>query len=129
MAREVNSTLSTLRIAALGVVLLASGAFAADRPNIVYLLAADLGARDLGFRGGTVRTPTLDAMAAGGAILNAFYVQPYSSQTRAALLTGMSPWNHGMLGYGQVAERYPVEMPRLLHETAEGPLRVRASCV
>ena len=57
MVPEVNSALSTLRIAALSVVLLASGAFAADRPNIVYLLAADLGAHDLGFRGSTVRTP------------------------------------------------------------------------
>ena len=112
MVPEVNSALSILRIAALSVVLLASGAFAADRPNIVYLLAADLGAHDLGFRGSTVRTPTLDAMAAGGAILNAFYVQPYSSQTRAALLTGRYPMRYGLQslsitrasGYGLPAE-------------------------
>jgi len=50
MAAGINSALSTLRIAALSVVMLASGALAADRPNIVYLLAADLGARDMGFR-------------------------------------------------------------------------------
>ena len=35
---------------------------------------------------------------------------------RAALLTGMSPWKHGMLGYGQVAERYATEMPRALRK-------------
>ena len=33
---------------------------------------------------------------------------------RAAVLTGLSPWYHGMLGYGVVADRYPFEMPRAL---------------
>ncbi len=85
---------------------------AADRPNIVYLLADDLGGHDVGFRGGVLRTPHLDALAAGGAILNAFYVQPYSSQTQAALLTGRYPMRYGLQslsltrasGYGLPAE-------------------------
>jgi arylsulfatase A-like enzyme len=76
--------------------LCASGCLAGETPNIVYLLADDLGSHDLGFRGGALRTPHLDRMAASGAILNAFYVQPFSSQTRAALLTGRYPMRYGL---------------------------------
>ena len=69
---------------------------AAEPPNIVYVLADDLGWKDVGFHGGTLRTPTLDRLAAGGAIFNAFYSQPYSTQTRAALLTGRYPMRYGL---------------------------------
>ena len=64
---------------------------AAERPHIVYIVADDLGWNDVGFHGAKIRTPNLDRLAADGAMLNAFYVQPYSSQTRAALLTGKYP--------------------------------------
>ena len=69
---------------------------AAEPPNIVYVLADDLGWNDVGFRGGRIRTPTLDRLAAGGAIFNALYSQPYSTQTRAALLTGRYPMRYGL---------------------------------
>ena len=69
---------------------------AAERPNIVYLLADDLGWNDVGFHGGSVRTPNLDRLAARGAVLNALYAQPYSTQTRAALLTGRYPMRYGL---------------------------------
>lgn len=65
----------------------------------------------------SIRTPNLDRLAREGALFrNAFSSTPTCTPARAALLTGMSPWNHGMLGYGTVAEHYPVEMPRLLHD-------------
>jgi arylsulfatase A-like enzyme len=67
-----------------------------DRPNIVYLLADDLGWRDVGFHQGAPRTPHLDRLAANGAVLNAFYSQPFSSQTRAAMLTGRYPMRYGL---------------------------------
>ena len=41
---------------------------------------------------------------------------PSSTPARAGLLTGMSPWGHGLLGYGKVAEHYPFEMPQLLRD-------------
>ncbi len=69
---------------------------AAARPNIVYLLADDLGWNDVGFHGGNIRTPTLDTLATGGAVLNALYSQPFSTQTRAALLTGRYPMRYGL---------------------------------
>jgi len=71
-------------------------AYAQERPHIVYILADDLGWNDVGFHRGGLRTPNLDRLAAEGAALNAFYVQPYSSQTRAALLTGRYPMRYGL---------------------------------
>jgi arylsulfatase A-like enzyme len=62
-----------------------------------------------------ISTPNLDELASQGArFRHAYSSTPSCTPARAALLTGMSPWRHGMLGYGRVAERYPVEMPRLL---------------
>jgi arylsulfatase A-like enzyme len=60
------------------------------KPNIVVLLADDLGFADLGFQGGRdIPTPNLDALAAGGVRCTNGYVSgPYCSPTRAGLLTG-----------------------------------------
>jgi arylsulfatase A-like enzyme len=67
------------------------------RPNIVFLLADDLGRADCGFMGGTqIKTPAIDRLAAAGATLDAFYVQPVCSPTRAALMTGRYPMRHGL---------------------------------
>ena len=67
------------------------------RPNIVFILADDLGRADCGFMGGKeIKTPRLDKLAASGAILDAFYVQPVCTPTRAALLTGRYPMRHGL---------------------------------
>jgi arylsulfatase A-like enzyme len=68
----------------------------AQKPHILYILADDLGWQDVGFHGGKIQTPNLDKLAAGGAVLNAFYVQPFSSQTRAALMTGRYPMRYGL---------------------------------
>lgn len=70
--------------------------WAADKPNIVYIVADDLGWNDVGFHGSAIQTPNLDRLALGGAILNAFYVQPFSTQTRAALMTGRYPMRYGL---------------------------------
>lgn len=68
---------------------------AAERPNIVFLLADDLGSYDVGWRGSPIRTPHLDALAASGAKLDCHYVQPVCSPTRAALMTGRYPFRYG----------------------------------
>jgi arylsulfatase A-like enzyme len=74
---------------------LISGA-AAERPNIIVILADDLGSGDVSWRGGEIKTPNLDKLALGGARLEQFYVQPVCSPTRAALLTGRYPMRHGL---------------------------------
>lgn len=66
------------------------------QPNIVFILADDLGWADVGFHGPDIKTPNLDKLAAGGARLEAFYVQPVCSPTRAGLMTGRYPMRHGL---------------------------------
>lgn len=66
------------------------------RPNIVFLLADDLGWGDVGWHDSQIKTPNLDKLAAAGARLEAFYVQPVCSPTRAALMTGRYPMRHGL---------------------------------
>src|SRR5215467_15766450 len=70
---------------------------AADRPpNILYIVADDLGWKDVGFHGSDIRTPTLDALAAKGAKLEQFYAQPMCTPTRAAIMTGRYPMRYGL---------------------------------
>lgn len=62
-------------------------------------------------------TPHIDHLAADGNLFsNAYSAAPSSTPARSGLLTGMSPWRHGMLGYGKVAENYPCEMPQMLRD-------------
>ncbi|GAA4432372.1 sulfatase family protein [Bremerella cremea] len=76
-------------IIALVIALLAGVTQAADRPNIVMLLADDLGYQDVGCYGGPVKTPAIDALAAGGTRFHDFYAGcAVCSPTRATLLTG-----------------------------------------
>lgn len=73
-------------------------AYAADaaKPNIVYILADDLGWGDAGFRGSDIKTPNLDILAKDGATLEQFYTQPMCTPTRAALMTGRYPLRYGL---------------------------------
>jgi arylsulfatase A-like enzyme len=68
----------------------------APRPNIVVILADDLGSHDVSWRGSDIKTPRLDRLAHAGARLEAFYVQPVCSPTRAALMTGRYPMRLGL---------------------------------
>ena len=63
------------------------------RPNVVLIMTDDQGYGDLGATGNPViRTPHLDALAAGSASMLSFYVSPVCSPTRAALMTGRYPY-------------------------------------
>ena len=61
------------------------------RPNIVLILADDLGFSDIGCYGGEIRTPNLDALAAGGLRFAQFYNTARCWPTRSAILTGYYP--------------------------------------
>ena len=70
-------------------VLHGADATTSSKPNIVFFLIDDLGYADCGFNGGQqIKTPNIDKLAAGGAVLESHYVQPVCSPTRAALMTG-----------------------------------------
>jgi arylsulfatase A-like enzyme len=67
------------------------------RPNILHIVADDLGWKDVGFNGcADIRTPNLDKLAAEGAKLTQFYAQPMCTPTRAALMTGRYPFRYGL---------------------------------
>ncbi|MEX2140818.1 MAG: arylsulfatase [Pirellulales bacterium] len=66
------------------------------RPNIVVILADDMGFSDLGCYGGEIQTPNLDALAAGGLRFTQFYNTARCCPTRASLLTGLYPHQAGV---------------------------------
>src|SRR5215207_5127873 len=78
--------------------LLVSAATAADRaPNIIVILADDLGWADLGHDGSKIDTPNIDRLAKEGVKLTRFYSSaPMCSPTRAALMTGRYPHSVGV---------------------------------
>lgn len=65
-------------------------------PHIVLIMADDMGWGDAGFNGGTIPTPHLDKLAAGGVRLDSFYVQPVCTPTRGTLMTGRYPMRLGL---------------------------------
>lgn len=76
------------------------------RPNIVLILADDLGYSDLGCYGGEIRTPNIDSLAANGLRYRQFYNAARSCPSRASLLTGLAPHQAGV-GHMVVDRGYP----------------------
>lgn len=66
------------------------------RPNILVIVADDLGYTDLGATGGEIRTPALDALARSGSLFTSFLVSPACSPTRAMLLSGVDTHPAGL---------------------------------
>ncbi len=69
---------------------------AAQKPNIVLIVADDLGNADLGYRGSQIRTPNIDRLAADGMRLESYYGLPLCTPSRAALMTGRYPMRQGL---------------------------------
>lgn len=98
------------------------------RPNIVIILADDMGYSDMGSFGGEIRTPNMDSLAADGVRFTNFYTNPTSSPTRSALLTGVdthlnglgnmdewtAPNQRNVPGYEGVLNQRVVTLPELL---------------
>ena len=74
---------------------------ALDRPNVIIMVADDLGWNDVGFHDGDIDTPSLDMLAKQGVTLNRFYTTPICSPTRAALMTGRNAMRLGV-AYGVI---------------------------
>ncbi len=74
-----------------------AGEPASAPPNVVLIMADDLGWNDVGFHGSEISTPHIDTIATEGIRLERFYVQPICSPTRAAVMTGKSPARLGIV--------------------------------
>lgn len=74
---------------------------AAKQPNLLVILADDLGYSDIGRFGGDIATPNLDKLAHDGTTMTQFYASPFCSPTRAMLMSGTD--NH-LAGFGDMAE-------------------------
>jgi arylsulfatase A-like enzyme len=100
MRRWYRTALTAARVAVILAGLTAAAAEplrAADPPpNILYIVADDLGWKDVGYHGSDIKTPAIDRLAAAGARLEQFYAQPMCTPTRAALMTGRYPFRYGL---------------------------------
>ncbi len=96
-----KKTLSLLFLFFAFLALLCGHSPAAEKPNIVLIVADDMGYSDIGCYGSEIPTPNLDALAANGLRFTQFYNTARCSPTRAALLTGLHPHQAGV---GRLAE-------------------------
>lgn len=87
-----NSNLCKILMAAA----LVASSCGAKQPNIVLMMADDMGFSDIGCYGGEIETPNLDALAKGGVKFSQFYNTARCCPTRASLLTGLYPHQAGM---------------------------------
>lgn len=80
-----------------------------SRPNVVLVLADDMGFSDIGCYGGEISTPNLDRLAAHGVRMAQFYNTARCSPSRASLLTGLHPHQTGVgvLTYADLPDAYP----------------------
>jgi arylsulfatase len=69
---------------------------AAERPDIILIMVDDMGFSDLGYQGGEIETPNLDALAHGGVRFSQFYNSGRCCPTRATLMTGLHPHETGI---------------------------------
>jgi arylsulfatase len=67
-----------------------------ERPNILLIVADDLGYADLGVHGSDIQTPNIDALAAEGRLFTQFHTAPLCAPTRAMLLSGNNNHVAGM---------------------------------
>ena len=87
----------TALIAGALIALLVTPAAAQEqKPNIVFIMADDLGNADLGYRGGEIETPNIDRLAPRACGSSSFYGMPVCTPSRAALMTGRYPMRHGL---------------------------------
>src|SRR6476620_2314539 len=91
-----------------------------EKPNIILIIADDLGWNDVGYHGSEIKTPNVDFLAKNGVELNRFYANPTCSPTRASLLTGRPSSRIGIVApigdrdQTKLPDSIPT-LPKLLH--------------
>ncbi|MEZ6125246.1 MAG: arylsulfatase [Planctomycetaceae bacterium] len=95
-----SSILSVVAVLVAGMTAESGPAIASEdsptRPNVLVILADDLGYSDLGCYGGEIKTPAIDALAANGARLTQVYNSARCCPSRASLMTGLYPSQAGI---------------------------------
>ncbi len=107
-----------LPAAALLALMLGDAPATAD-PNIVFMMADDLGWNDVGYHGSEIQTPHVDSIAQQGVQLDRYYAAPLCSPTRAAFLTGRNPLRLGVDRPVEVTGGLPLSetlLPEMLRE-------------
>ena len=110
---------SLLFLSASGAVAGAAALAPSTRPNLLFMMADQLRWDQNGYShpnaSYATHTPNLDKIAAEGmSVRYSWSSTPTCTPARGALLTGQSPWQHGMLGYGAIAPVYPLAYPKVL---------------
>lgn len=103
-----------------------TGLTAGSRPNILLIVADDLGYQDLGIFGGDISTPNIDALFNSGVMLTNFYVASSCQPTRAMLLSGMDHHLAGVGSQGRVVEGSMSYQNRLTENVASIAERMSA---
>ncbi|PHR87072.1 MAG: arylsulfatase [Blastopirellula sp.] len=92
MNRREFTKVMTLTLAALATLLFAADSFGREqRPNIVLIMADDMGFSDVGCYGGEIKTPYIDSLAKDGMLFTQFYNCARCVPTRKSLMTGIYP--------------------------------------
>lgn len=97
----------------------ATRAASPTKPNVVMIVADDLGWADIGYHNDELMTPNLDRLATGGVRLEQYYVCPTCSPTRVGILAGRNPSRYDILGPigGKSTQHLPLDtvtLPRTL---------------
>ena len=88
-----------------------------DRPNIILILADDMGYSDPGCYGGEIKTPNIDNLAVQGLRFTQFYNASRSCPSRASLLTGLYPHQAGLAQNGKNLSKNAVTIAEVLKDT------------
>ena len=98
----------------MALLVLEGNAKAANRPNIVLIMADDMGFSDLGCYGGEIRTPNIDRLAERGLRFTQFYNNALCGPTRASLMTGLYSHQAGVTGWTGALNSQCATIPELL---------------
>ena len=93
-----------------------SGTNKSSRPNIIIIMADDMGFSDVGCFGGEIRTPNLDSLAANGLRFTQFYNCARCCPTRASLMTGQYPHKVGLVQNGRDLRRNGITIAEALRQ-------------
>jgi len=85
-------------------------------PNIVFIIADDMGWADVGYHGSVIQTPNIDRLARDGVRFDRHYVMPTCTPTRVGLMTGRYPSRYGVTSpaYGEIFDNDTVTLAEAL---------------